>query len=48
MGYALAVLLLLSVERYEFVLMVFPLWIFLVSVVILVGNLRNRPASDPA
>lgn len=48
LGYALAVLLLLSVERYEFVLMVFPLWIFLVSVVILVGNLRKRPASDPA
>jgi hypothetical protein len=42
LGYAVAVLLLLSSRYIEGILMVFPLWVLLVSLHILVGNLRGR------
>jgi hypothetical protein len=42
-GYGLALLLLLSSRSMEAVLMAFPLWVLLVSLYILVGNLRGRP-----
>ena len=41
LGYAVAVLLLLSSRYIEAILMVFPLWVLLVSLHILVGNLRG-------
>ena len=49
LGYALALLLLLSSRNIEGILLVFPLWVLLVSLHILIGNLR-RPshASAPA
>jgi Predicted membrane protein (DUF2254) len=42
-GYAVALLLLLSSRYIEGILMVFPLWVLLVSLHILVGNLRGPP-----
>ena len=49
LGYALAVLLLLSRRNVEGILLVFPLWVLLVSLYILVGNLREPPrAAAPA
>jgi hypothetical protein len=42
LGYGLALLLLLSSRSMEGVLIVFPLWVLLVSLYILVGNLRGR------
>jgi len=41
LGYALALLLLLSSRYIEGVLMVFPLWVLLVSLYILIDNLRQ-------
>ena len=40
LGYALALLLLLSIGTIEWIPLVFPAWIFLVSVYILIENLR--------
>src|SRR4029077_14179876 len=40
LGYALALLLLLSIGTIEWIPLVFPAWIFLVSVHILIENLR--------
>jgi hypothetical protein len=45
LGYALALLLLIGVSQYEFVLIVFPLWILLVSVYILIENFGRRRAA---
>jgi hypothetical protein len=45
-GYALALLLLLSGRSMDGILVVFPLWVLLVSVYILIGNLRGLPSSD--
>ena len=42
LGYALALILLLSVGRIEWILMVFPLWVLLISVYILIENLRGK------
>jgi len=42
LGYALALILLLSVGRIEWILMVFPLWVLLISTHILVENLRGK------
>ncbi len=42
LGYVVAVLLLLSSRYIESILMVFPLWVLLVSLHILVGDLRER------
>ncbi len=48
LGYAVAVLLLLSSRYIEGILLVFPLWVLLVSLHILVGNLRGpSPAIAP-
>ena len=48
LGYAVALLLLLSSRYIERILLVFPLWVLLVSLHILVGDLRRRPrASAP-
>jgi hypothetical protein len=40
LGYALALLLLLSIGTIEWIPLVFPAWIFLISVYILIENLR--------
>ncbi|NJM12851.1 MAG: hypothetical protein HC889_14165 [Synechococcaceae cyanobacterium SM1_2_3] len=45
-GYAVALLLLLSSRYIEGVLMVFPLWVLLISVYILIDNLR-RSSAEP-
>lgn len=45
LGLALAVLLLLSVGRLFWMPLVFPLWVLLVSVCILLANLKPAPAS---
>jgi hypothetical protein len=48
LGYAVAVLLLLSSRYIEGILLVFPLWVLLVSLHILVGDLRGpSPAIAP-
>ncbi len=41
LGFALALTLLLSVGTYEWVLLVFPLWVLLMSVHILIDNFRG-------
>jgi hypothetical protein len=46
-GYALALLLLLSSRSMETVLLVFPLWVLLVSLYILAGNLRTLNRYEP-
>ena len=48
LGYAVAVLLLLSSRYIEGILLVFPLWVLLVSLHILVGNLRGPFSGDRA
>jgi len=42
LGYALALILLVSVGTIEWILMVFPLWVLLISVYILIENLRGK------
>ena len=42
LGYALALFLLLSGRYVAWVIMVFPLWVLLVSIYILIDNLRRR------
>ena len=46
LGYTLALILLLSVGSVDWVSVVFPLWVLLISAHILVANLQPRPASD--
>ena len=46
LGYALALLLLLSIGYFSWVLLVFPLWVLLISVYILLANLKANSASD--
>ena len=46
LGYALALLLLLSSGVLYWAPLVFPLWVLLISVHILLANLRPTPASD--
>jgi hypothetical protein len=45
-GYALAMLLLLSLGYLYWIPLVFPLWVLLISVYILVANLKHKPESD--
>ena len=45
LGYALALLLLLSISRVSWIILVFPLWILLISVYILIENYRRGPGS---
>jgi hypothetical protein len=46
LGYTLALILLLSVDSVEWASVVFPLWVLLISVHILLANLQPQPASD--
>jgi hypothetical protein len=47
LGYALALFLLLSGRYVAWVIMVFPLWVLLVSIYILIDNLRGTLAGEP-
>jgi hypothetical protein len=42
LGYALALILLLSVGTIEWILMVFPLWVLLISTHMLIEYLRGK------
>jgi hypothetical protein len=44
LGYAVALLLLLSIGRFYWTQLVFPLWVLVISVHILLANLRPNPA----
>jgi hypothetical protein len=46
LGYALALLLLLSIGYFYWAPLVFPLWVLLISVHILLANLTFKPAAD--
>jgi hypothetical protein len=46
LGYGLAMLLLLSSGYLSWAPLVFPLWVLLISVHILLANLKPKPASD--
>jgi hypothetical protein len=46
LGYGLALLLLLSIGYLSWAPLVFPLWVLLISIHILLENLRPKPASD--
>jgi len=51
LGYALALLLLLSISHLSWIILVFPLWILLISIYILIENYRRKTgaaASSPA
>jgi hypothetical protein len=41
LGYVLALLLLVSISRVSWVFVVFPLWILLISIYILIENFRR-------
>ena len=43
LGYILALLLLVSISRLSWIILVFPLWILLISVHILIENFRRKP-----
>jgi hypothetical protein len=43
LGYALALLLLVSISYVSWIILVFPLWILLISVYILIENFRRGP-----
>jgi hypothetical protein len=47
LGYVLALLLLLSVGTTEWLLLLFPLWVLLISVYILIENIHGRSAAAP-
>ena len=44
LGYALALLLLLSGGRFSWVPLAFPLWVLVISVYVLLANLRPKAA----
>jgi hypothetical protein len=46
-GYAFALFLLLSGRHVEWMIMVFPLWVLLVSIDILIYNIRRAPRAPP-
>jgi hypothetical protein len=45
LGYALALILLLTISSFSWVSLVFPAWVFVISVYILFENLRSRPSA---
>ena len=45
--YALALILLLSIGLSLWVILIFPAWVLLISVRILIRNLHNRPEGAP-
>src|SRR5271166_1245267 len=47
LGFACALLLLLSGRYIEWILMVFPLWVLLISIYILIDNLRRTSQTAP-
>jgi hypothetical protein len=47
LGYIVALVLLLGARKIGLIPLVFPLWIFVISVYILVDNLRGQPQSNP-
>ena len=46
LGFAMALLLLLNGGRFQWVPVVFPLWILMVSVYVLFANLKTRPTAE--
>jgi hypothetical protein len=46
LGYAFALFLLLSGRYIEWILMLFPIWVLLISIRILIDNLRRSPQSS--
>jgi hypothetical protein len=46
LGYVLALLLLLSIGYFNWAMLVLPLWVLLISVHILLANLKSKPASN--
>jgi len=46
LGYALALILLLSVGTIDWMLLVFPLWVLLISLYILAQNLQRQPEAS--
>jgi hypothetical protein len=44
--YVLALLLLLSIDYSFWVTLIFPAWVLVVSVIILIRNLHNQPEGD--
>ena len=45
LGYALALVLLLTISSFSWVALVFPAWVFVISVYILFENLRGKPGA---
>jgi hypothetical protein len=45
LGYALALVLLLTISSFSWVSLVFPAWVFVISVYILIENLRGKPTA---
>ncbi len=45
LGYALALVLLLTISSFSWVSLVFPAWVFVISVYILFENLRSKPSA---
>ncbi len=48
LGYALALILILSLGYLLWVMLVFPLWVLLISIYILLANLKSDRASSPS
>ncbi len=48
LGYGLALLLLLSVATIAWMSLVFPLWVLLISIYVLIQNLRGQAEAPPA
>jgi hypothetical protein len=48
LGYALALVLLLTISSFSWVALVFPIWVFVISVYILIENMRSKPDTRPA
>jgi hypothetical protein len=45
--FVLALVLLLSIQFSFWVILIFPVWVFVVSVLILIRNLRRQPLESP-
>jgi hypothetical protein len=43
LGYALALVLLLTINSFSWISLVFPLWVLMISLYILIENLRGKP-----
>jgi len=46
LGYALAIILLVSIGHYSWITLVFPLWVLLISCYVLMVNLKSKPSAD--